>query len=226
MEDPPIYIGGWNEIRFSQLHDAERSQEFRRILDALGKEVGAAERRIERIDKEPSGIEDILLDAECSQIEHLLGVAFVAAQGQLERTITVTKELCEIYTRHTGKTAPIDTVRTSIFKISPDLLKSGFTAIEVIEAAGNLFKHGSVWTEDWTKVSKGGGRGQNQRILLGIGLVQHSTGHFRMIAEQLGILNYSELSRIEDLIWNWTGAVHGILRPAFESDWVLDQSEI
>src|SRR6267143_671924 len=148
-----------------------------RTLDIVGDAIKAASRRID--DAQKTGDAewlDIVVDEECAIIEDLIGTAFVVCQTYITGVVS---RIVGLHTYH-DKNGPNPLVTTSGVKhapkgISPSILRfgsrkigrSGRTAVELIDAFANYFKHHEEWTGSWSNLK--GGSAATARAVMSVG---------------------------------------------------------
>src|SRR5207249_3385166 len=80
--------------------------------------------------------------------------------------------------------------------------KSGRTAVEVIDAFANYFKHHEEWVGNWTKLS--GQNAKTAQAIMSVGARRGSSGNLRTGAERLGNKSYSNLEVFMKYLTRWT----------------------
>jgi hypothetical protein len=180
------------------------SQALDRVFDSIDQSITASDRAITKATN--SGDEEYAssaTDEECDVIEALLGIAFVAAQTEITATIARVKHLHERFQRDFPRSNLTTTtgVNSNILQAANPVIKTPYTAVEILNAFANFFKHGDEWDPEWRH-----GTPQQLRtiaILRAASAVPLSTGNLRTGATALGIDWSLSVRGLIDIVKNW-----------------------
>ena len=182
----------------------------------------AIEAEIRESDRTLSEAEDpydeFVIDEECSQIEELLGLAFVAAQSFLTRIRTRTDMLNAACKRDLG--SGFNFIRSpkayDVFVLGDPLNTTAqISKVQVINAVANYWKHSDEWTKGDLKKGRRIGaawdttqmRPVDKRtvaLVSAIGLVSlASTGNLRRAAKALGVSRDHKLRPLREPLYKW-----------------------
>lgn len=141
----------------------------------------------ELVDANPPDEAHNIIDAEMDLIESLLGVSFVACQSYISSVIREVRNLHEAC----GSLTPPVSLRTTS-KQKCDIIKArsreiegtGYSAVQVIDAFANYYKHKDEWDWDWNsppEISR-----STVAIIKSLGGSRGDTGNMRGAAKALG----------------------------------------
>lgn len=200
------------QMQLSWLSTTGDAARLGRTLDILGDAIKATSRRID--DAQKTGDAEwleIVVDEECAIIEDLIGTAFVVRQTYITGVVS---RIVGLHTYH-DKNGPNPLVTTSGNKhgpkgASPSILRfgsrkigrSGRTAVELIDAFANYFKHHEEWTGSWSNLK--GGSTSTARAVMSVGARRGSTGNLRTGAERLGNKEYWDFEAFQKCLTRWT----------------------
>jgi len=179
------------------------------VLQPLGKAISSAgdslaEEELKGLD--PSYV-DGLVDEATWIIENLLGASFIVCQTHITLVVSYVKELHEHMSKLGEKSfSCCRASKPSITNLGSQVVRdSGFTAVQVIDASANYFKHRSEWNIFWSGLD-----GNQQRVadvLCSIGASPGSTGNLRLVSSVLGNNQYNDHSVFSTIVMGWHKAV-------------------
>jgi hypothetical protein len=184
--------------------------DLRTVLEPLEDALVAISKRFDGLNHSATDPDELdwiqgIIDDEVGYIEELLGAAFAVSQRYLTHAISNTKRLHELLvaSKQPAFKCTSDAKKGTLMKAgSPKVGSSGYSAVEVINATANLYKHRDEWPyRDWKQFT--GQEKMTVDVLLAIGVRQHSTGHFRTCAEALGETKYANLAFLLEALCTW-----------------------
>jgi hypothetical protein len=186
---------------------------LQRVLETLGDAIKASAKRLDGAQRTGNAEwAEVVLDEECAITEDLIGTAFVVCQTYITG---VASRVIGLH-RHHDRQNPGNRLQTtsgskyqstatspSIFRFgSRKIGRSGRTAVEVIDAFANYFKHREEWVGSWTKLNGPGAK--TAQTIMSVGAKRGSTGNLRTGAERLGNKNYSDFGVFMKCLRRWT----------------------
>jgi hypothetical protein len=180
------------------------STTLERVFESIDQSIAASSRAIEEaVDNGDDDYATSVADDECDLIEALLGIAFVAAQTEITATTARVKSLHERFQRdfpHSNLTTTTGR-KADILRDANPVIKPPYTAVEVLNAFANFFKHADEWDAEW----RAGTLQQQQTIsvLRAAGAVPLSTGTLRTGATALGLDWKLSVRGLSDIVTIW-----------------------
>ncbi|MCP2519525.1 hypothetical protein NLC26_00340 [Candidatus Aminicenantes bacterium AC-708-M15] len=151
---------------------------------------------------------DVVVDEETYYIEEFLGIAFVVCQTDITYVVSKIKSLHK-YCKESVKVelTSTDSSKENIMKLGSKFLhQTPYTAVQVIDAFANYFKHREEWNLSWESPHKNARK--TIKILRAVGASPFSTSNFRMISKKLGNKNFDNLMIFSDIIQDWRKNLH------------------
>lgn len=180
-----------------------------RVLEPLGHAIASADNALSDknlTDLHPHHVEAIE-DKETWIIENLLGAAFITCQTHISLVVSTVMGLHACVRKNS--TAPLSCCgdnKASVLSLgSPLVGHSGYTAVQVIDAAANYFKHRAEWDPEWKKLNTL--QQMTADVLTAIGATPGSSGNMRTVAEVLGNPRFSKTSAFVSTVMGWHHAV-------------------
>jgi hypothetical protein len=178
---------------------------LRRLLGLLDGAVSGSVALIEGVSQKNSDYAYAVTDDECDHIEDLLGVGFVVGQVAIKSVVTAVNRLdrynCRISGSHLTATTP-----QTVMKHGLPAVAGQHSAIEVMNAAANYFKHREEWVGSWDKLT--GQQTSTASVITSAGAAEGSTGNLRRLAKVLGNAQYARMVGYCDAIERWVEALH------------------
>lgn len=182
----------WDKIR------VERS------LEAIGATINECIKTIDRV-TESEEYADIVVDEECGMIEEFLGTAFVVCQTYITAMRSRVQALHRYHeSQQPGKPLQTTTAnKESILRFgSKKVGRGGYSAIQVIDAFANYFKHHDEWHGDWKKLKRPAS--DTAKIIMAVGAERGSTGNLRTASKRLGNPDYKDVRVFAKILASWS----------------------
>ncbi|MBX3018777.1 MAG: hypothetical protein KF767_12870 [Bdellovibrionaceae bacterium] len=207
----------WYRSFLDELLEESRFEGLKKVLEPLGQAIEASDRRCREIeicytddnDEVSDQADDLFFEEDCL-VEDLLGAALVVSQCQIELVVTNLKKL-DSYIRRNNQpfrfSFSLD--RGDLVRMSPpESAQMQPTPVEVIESAGNLFKHGSQWQGKWKSQTNN----RNILALSSLGCVNSGVVYknFQRITKYLGFKEKHDVRLLESIIWEWVLHIHDL----------------
>lgn len=126
------------------------------ILVALGKAIGTAKARLQQMEKKWDGSPETEPPwDEQGQIEHLLGLGFVAAQVYVTQIADSCSSLHDTYkSAHGSELLGHNGSRDSVMtRSNPMIAGTNVTSVFAVDTIANYYKHRDEWRKDWQQES-------------------------------------------------------------------------
>jgi|GEM_PF-1467116 len=145
---------------------------------------------------------DCHVDEETDVIENLLGVAFLICQCHVTEVVSKVVMLHKLYVKNYP-----DNVLTTTSGSKRDIIGFGldsvgsYTAVTVLDAFANYFKHRDEWHGDWDTLPARSLH--TAAIVESVGGSQGSSGNMRTGAEALGNPSYASVEVFAQVLRSW-----------------------
>jgi len=175
-----------------------------RLLDPLEAAIRRSSKLIKELPDDDSDYSNAMTDDECDQIEELLGIGFVVCQVAIT---SVASGVCRLHRYHkkiSGRGLTSTTSKTVMKHVLP-AVADGYTAIEILNASANYYKHRDEWPS-WTELNRQ--QKTTASRIAAAGATEGSTGNLRTLAAALGNPKYSQMTGYCDVIEEWSVRLH------------------
>lgn len=150
---------------------------------------------------EGSGWADAVIDDGCSLIEDLLGTSFVVLQTYITAVRSAIIDLSQVCEKKFGSPLSFYSGPVSLLKFNGENLYSEPSAVEIINAIANYWKHRDEWGPDWDELDE---RSKKTAKLIQVaGLSCGSTGNLRNAAKYFGVNDLYNLKPIRYKVRSW-----------------------
>ncbi len=206
-------------IRLQMMEVSSRADTLESVLRAMDEALRTVCEELVGLDEQDLVPEhqEALVDEGVDFIESLLGAAFVTCQAEISQVVSQVKGMHE-YLGHKGE-QPLrccGPAKKDILALnSGEIDTSGFTEIQVIDAAANFFKHNSEWGHDWSGLT--GNSRRTADILEAVGVVPGESGAIRTLAKVLDNKEFSETRRFAAAVSAWHASVVATVRSELAS---------
>lgn len=177
---------------------------LRRVLESIQEAINVCDRAISDVQKnsEPDYI-DAVGDTECDVIEALIGTAFVTAQTEITATASRVKRLHNKFKRDRPDftLSTTTSAKANIFHTSSPIVRSPYSAVEILNGFANYFKHRDEWDAQWRNATPP--QQDTIAVIMAAGAEPGSTGNLRTAAHVLGADGINGLIEFSEIIANW-----------------------
>ncbi len=201
-------------MRLQMMEVSSRSDTLESVLRAMDEALRTVCEELDGLDKQDLLPEhqEALLDEGVDFIESLLGAAFVTCQAEISQVVSQVKGMHE-YLGQKGEQplACCGPGKKDILALdSCEVGTSGFSGIQVIDAAANYFKHNSEWSHDWSDLT--GIQRKTADILEAVGVGPGESGGIRTLAKVLDNKDFIETRRFAVTVLEWHAKVVATVR--------------
>jgi hypothetical protein len=195
---------------------------LRIALDELDSAILGCERRIDgAMTTGNDEYAEAVTDDVCDVVETLLGAAFVLCQNHISFIVSMVQRLHRWAANPTRRRKQKETLTTTpsnklgIMRYdSTGINGTPYTAIEVMDAFANYFKHHDEWTGAWPHGLKERRQQRNAAIIMAVGAEQCSTGILRQGSRALGNPDFHHTTVFAGILKQWASN----LRTAYEKE--------
>lgn len=151
---------------------------------------------------------DSIVEEKIYLIEDLLAICFVVCQTDIGYVVNRVSRLDEYCKTHYPQGLPsLITTKKELMKRDTNIVIADITAIQIINAYANYFKHKDEWTKPWGNILASPSKDRRTidtiNILQATGATENSTDNFRNIARLLGNSNFSSVSKYINILNDW-----------------------
>lgn len=201
-------------MKLQMMEVSARSHTLESVLRSLDESLRTVCDELNSLDEQDLLPEhqEALLDDGIDYIESLLGAAFVTCQAEVSQVVSQVKWMHEYLSKRGEQplTCCGPDKKDILTLDSPQFGASGYSEIQVIDAAANYFKHNSEWSHDWSRLV--GKQRKTADILESVGVESGKTGAIRTLAEVLDNKEYSETRRFAVMVSGWHANVVATVR--------------
>jgi hypothetical protein len=207
----------------SQIRAAGERETLESLHRAIEMEIGKRDKSVSRALKSGNrDFADAITDEECGRVEELLGLAFVAAQSFITAIRTRWTTVYPVCRDNYAINFSFDIGEKGfgLLKESPILpAGSQYHAVEVVNAVANYWKHVEEWPTVlekkgkrlkavWDLATMRGNEKRTAEIAMTLRMSTGSSGNLRQAAEGFGVTQYSDLSAIRKVLFDWSECLY------------------
>ena len=201
-----------SEMNLARIRSCDPKQQLPCLLDPIADRIRCVGQRTDGVDflADREYAEATVNDA-CDEIENLLGVSFVICQVHITAIASSVNRFEKFYNRiHFGKHKAVPAKNSILQNGSRLVAGTEFSAVTVISAFANYWKHRDEWRGDWCQ-SKGR-QAKTVEVIRSLGATQGSSGNMRQGAKALGNENFAGVDCFGSDVVAWHGNLLSELR--------------
>jgi hypothetical protein len=205
-------------ILLDSIHTGFDRSVTERLLEHLDGAVRRSAAVIDGLPTDNPDYADAVTDDECNQIEELLGIGFVMCQVAIKSVVAAVLRLNRYHLRTSGADLVTATRRTAMRHALPACV-GPYTALEILNAGADYYKHRDEWGLDWEKLPRL--QAETAKVIMAAGAERGSTGNLRRLAKTLGNAEYDRMTRHCELISAWSSGLASSYRDELQALGVL-----